>query len=238
MNEIENLSWRNIESSLDTYGNAVLPGLLSADQCDALTSLYSQESNFRKRVVMAKHGFGLGEYKYFSYPLPALLEQLRHALFRNLVPIANRWNQQMGLPVLFPPELSEYLETCHESGQLQPTPLILRYKESHYNCLHQDLYGDLIFPLQTAILLSDPGTDFLGGEFVMTENSANRQRAEVISLNKGDAVIFTVKHRPVSAQRRTRHKTAFFKKVAMRHGVSRILRGQRYAIGLIFHDAK
>lgn len=223
--------WPDIGRSLDAYGNAALPGLLTATQCDELASLYPREEGYRARIVMARHGFGRGEYKYFAYPLPPLLEQLRHALYPCLAPIANRWNTQLGRDVQYPTDLDEFLRRCHRAGQRRPTPLILQYGEGDYNCLHQDLYGEHVFPLQVAILLSEPGRDFVGGEFVMTELSAKSQRADVVSLRKGDAVVFTVNQRPVPGRRGAR-------RVAMRHGVSRILSGHRYTVGLIFHDAK
>ena len=223
--------WMSIERSLDTQGNAVLSGLITAEQCGDLAALYPQTEGFRSRVVMARHGFGRGEYKYFAYPLPPLLDGLRHALYPRLAPIANRWNQRLGIAVQYPNELDAYLRRCHEAGQTRPTPLILQYGEGDYNCLHQDLYGERVFPLQVAILLSEPGADFIGGEFVMTELSTKGQRADVVALRKGDAVVFTVNQRPAMGRRGTR-------KVAMRHGVSRIRSGQRHTVGLIFHDAK
>ncbi|MGE6493154.1 2OG-Fe(II) oxygenase [Cupriavidus metallidurans] len=227
----EAYDWISIGSSLDAYGNAVLPGLLTVEQCDALVALYPNEKGYRTRIVMARHGFGRGEYKYFAYPLPPLLEQLRHALYRRLGPIANRWNLQLGIDVQYPDDLAAFLQRCHQAGQTRPTPLILQYGEGDYNCLHQDLYGEHVFPLQVAILLSEPGKDFAGGEFVMTERSTKGQRADVVSLRKGDAVVFTVNQRP--AMRRSGAR-----KVSMRHGVSRILRGKRHTVGLIFHDAR
>ncbi len=227
----EACDWVNVGRLLDSNGYAVLPGLLTAEQCDDLAALYPQEEGFRSRVVMARHGFGRGEYKYFSYPLPPLLHQLRHALYPRIVPVANRWNQRLGIDVRYPDGLDEYLRRCHQAGQTRPTPLILQYGESDYNCLHQDLYGEHVFPLQVAILLSEPDKDFAGGEFVMTEQSARGQSADVVSLRKSDAVVFTVNQRPAMEQRGTR-------KVAMRHGVSRIRSGRRHTVGLIFHDAR
>lgn len=224
-------NWAGIGQSLDVRGNAVLPGLLTAAQCDALAALYPREEGYRSRIVMARHGFGRGEYKYFAYPLPPLLEQLRHALYRRLAPIANRWNRQLGIALRYPGELAAFLRRCHAAGQTRPTPLILQYGEGDYNCLHQDLYGEHVFPLQVTILLSEPGRDFAGGEFVMTERSTRGQRAEVVSLRQGDAVVFTVNQRPTTG-------TRGFRRVAMRHGVSRIRRGQRHTVGLIFHDAR
>jgi hypothetical protein len=223
--------WESIERSLDVHGYAVLPGILTAEQCQAMSSMYVQNDGYRACIVMARHGFGRGEYKYFSYPLPSLLERLRHEIYQKLAPIANRWNRQMGIDIIYPPDLAAFLQICHCAGQVRPTPLILKYTEGDYNCLHQDLYGALVFPLQAAILLSAPGRDFEGGEFVMTERSSNGVRADVVELRQGDAVIFSVNRRPVTSERGVR-------KVAMRHGVSRIRAGNRYATGLIFHDAE
>ncbi|MDN5874723.1 MAG: 2OG-Fe(II) oxygenase [Sinobacteraceae bacterium] len=227
----EAYDWENIGCSLDAHGNAVLPSLLTAEQCDVLAALYPREEVYRTRIVMARHGFGRGEYKYFAYPLPPLLNQLRHTLYPRLVPIANRWNLQLGNAVQYPGDLAAFLQRCHQAGQTRPTPLILQYGEGDYNCLHQDLYGEHVFPLQVAILLSEPGRDFVGGEFVMTEISARGQRADVVALRQGDAAVFTVNQRPATGRRGIR-------KVAMRHGVSRIRSGQRRTVGLIFHDAK
>jgi hypothetical protein len=229
--KLETCDWVSIERSLDAHGNAVLPGLLTAEQCDALAALYPREEGYRSRVVMARHGFGRGEYKYFAYPLPPLLDQLRHALYPWLAPIANRWNLQLGIETQYPGELDAFLQRCHQAGQKRPTPLILQYGEGDYNCLHQDLYGEHVFPLQVAILLSEPGRDFAGGEFVMTELSTKGQRADVVALFQGDAVVLTVNQRPAMGRRGTR-------KVAMRHGVSRIRSGRRHTVGLIFHDAR
>jgi hypothetical protein len=222
--------WADVGRALDMRGNAVLPGLLAARQCDELAALYPRESGFRSRIVMARHGFGRGEYKYFAYPLPPLLDGLRHALYPRLAPIANRWNSQLGISTRYPDELDEFLRRCHEAGQRRPTPLILQYGEGDYNCLHQDLYGEHVFPLQAAILLSEPGRDFTGGEFVMTELSSQGQRADAVALRQGDAVVFAVNQRPAAGRRGTR-------KVAMRHGVSRLRSGKRHTVGLIFHDA-
>jgi hypothetical protein len=223
--------WVGIERSLDAHGNAVLPGLLTAKQCDAIAKFYPQEEGYRARIVMARHGFGRGEYKYFAYPLPPLLDTLRVAVYPMLALIANRWNRQLGIDTQYPEELDAFLQRCHRAGQVKPTPLILEYGEGDYNCLHRDLYGEHVFPLQVAILLSEPGRDFVGGEFVMTETSARRQRADVVALGQGDAVVFTVNQRPAKGQRGIR-------KVAMRHGVSCIRSGKRHTVGLIFHDAK
>lgn len=222
--------WDAVERSLDAQGHAVLPGLLTPAQCDALAALYLRPDGFRSRIVMARHGFGRGEYKYFAYPLPPLLERLRHALYPRLAPIANRWQRQLGLATQYPDELNAFLRRCHQAGQTRPTPLILRYGEGDYNCLHQDLYGEHVFPLQVAMLLSEPGRDFTGGEFVMTERSSQGQRADVVPLRQGDAVVFTVNERPASGRRG-------FRRLALRHGVSRVRSGQRHTVGLIFHDA-
>src|SRR3984893_655392 len=224
--------WDSIAQSLDAYGNAVLPGLLTAAQCERLKGMYGSADGYRARIVMARHGFGKGEYKYFAYPLPPLLDELRHGLYPNLVPIANRWNQQLGDDVRAPATLEEFLERCHRAGQTRPAPLILEYGEDDYNCLHQDLYGEHVFPLQVAILLSRPGEDFTGGEFVMTESNPSHHRADVVALRQGDAVAFTVNQRPVPGKR------SGTRKVAMRPGVSRIRSGQRHTVGLIFHDAR
>jgi len=224
--------WAEIERSLDARGNAVLPRVLRPEQCEKLAALYAKEDGFRSRIVMARHNFGRGEYKYFAYPLPPLLHRLRHALYPYLAPIANRWNRQMGVDMQYPDELDAFLEQCRRAGQTRPTPLILEYGPGDYNCLHQDLYGEHVFPLQVAILLSRPGTDFEGGEFVMTESAPNGQRAEVIPLEQGDAVLFTVNQRPALNRR------GGTRKVAMRHGVSVVRSGKRHTVGLIFHDSR
>lgn len=222
----------DIERSLDAHGYAVLPELLNAENCAALAALYPQEGHFRSRIVMARHGFGRGEYQYFAYPLPPLLARLRSALYPLLAPVANRWNRQLGIEVRYPADLDAFLARCHQAGQLRPTPLLLEYGAGDYNCLHQDLYGEHVFPLQVAILLSSPGRDFVGGEFVMTENTSSQQRAEVVPLRQGDAVVFTVNQRPVPGKR------GGTRTAAMRHGVSRIHSGKRHTVGLIFHDAR
>ncbi|QBR00901.1 2OG-Fe(II) oxygenase [Paraburkholderia pallida] len=228
--------WADAGASLDRHGNAVLPSVLHAGQCEQLAALYARDDRFRSRIVMARHNFGRGEYKYFAYPLPPLLERLRHALYRRLAPIANRWNRQMGLEVQYPAELDAFLARCHAAGQTRPTPLMLRYGAGDYNCLHQDLYGDHVFPLQVAILLSAPGEDFTGGEFVMTETASRGQHADVVALGQGDAVVFAVNQRPDMVGRtRTR---ASVPRVAMRHGVSVVRSGTRHTLGLIFHDAR
>jgi hypothetical protein len=224
--------WDGIGQSLDASGFAVLPALLKRRQCEALAALYPQEDGYRARIVMARHGFGRGEYKYFAYPLPPLLDSLRHALYPHLAPIANRWNRQLGSGVRYPARLDAFLARCHEAGQLRPTPLILEYHAGDYNCLHQDLYGEHVFPLQVAILLSEPGRDFSGGEFVMTETGSSGQHAEVVPLRQGDAVAFTVHRRPAPGRR------GGTRKAEMRHGVSLVRGGRRHTVGLIFHDAR
>lgn len=229
--KVASYDWADVERALDARGNAVLPGLLGAAQCEALAALYAREEGYRARIVMARHGFGRGEYKYFAYPLPPLVDGLRHALYPRLAPIANRWNRQLGVETRYPDGLDAFLRRCHEAGQRRPTPLILQYGTGDYNCLHQDLYGEHVFPLQTVILLSEPGRDFAGGEFVMTERSTREQRADVVPLRQGDAAVFTVNQRPVPGQRGMR-------RVAMRHGVSRVRHGRRHTVGLIFHDAR
>ncbi|MFV3128432.1 2OG-Fe(II) oxygenase [Niveispirillum sp. KHB5.9] len=224
--------WPALARELDAQGCAVLPGLLSPAECGSLAGLYPDEGHFRSHVVMARHGFGRGEYRYFRYPLPAPLQGLRTALYPRLVPIANGWCDRMGLETRYPAEHADFLARCHQAGQTRPTPLLLQYQPGDYNCLHQDLYGDLSFPVQTAVLLSQPGRDFTGGEFVLTEQRPRMQsRAEVVALNQGDAVIFAVHERPVQGSRGPY-------RVNMRHGVSRIRTGMRHTLGIIFHDAR
>ena len=217
---------------LDAQGCAVLKGLLAPDECRALAALYPDDRNFRSRVVMARHGFGRGEYKYFSYPLHQLIAELRPALYAQLHGIANRWNEAMGIDIRYPDSHDAFLKRCHAKGQTRPTPLLLQYGEGDYNCLHQDLYGQHVFPLQVAILLSEPGRDFAGGEFVLTEQRPRMQsRPEVVPLAQGDAVAFAVHVRPVQG-------TRGFYRVNLRHGVSRVRSGHRHTLGVIFHDAK
>lgn len=222
--------WTRAAADLDAHGNAILPALLTPAQCNVLSNAYDQDDQYRSRVVMARHGFGRGEYKYFRYPLPGPIARLRGALYARLAPIANRWNRQMGINVQYPADHAGFLARCHAAGQRRPTPLILRYGPGDYNCLHQDLYGEHVFPLQVALLLSAPGVDFTGGEFVMTETSSREQRADVLPLQQGDALIFTVNQRPVAGVRGWR-------KAAMRHGVSELRSGRRHTLGIIFHDA-
>jgi hypothetical protein len=224
--------WTNVARDLDAQGSALLKHLLSPEECRVISTLYSQDNSFRSRVVMGRHGFGRGEYKYFSYPLPDLIAELRTAIYPRLVPIANRWNTSMGIDILYPEKHAEFLARCHEAGQRKPTPLLLQYESGDYNCLHQDLYGEHVFPLQVAILLSEPGRDFEGGEFVMTEQRPRMQsRAEVVPLRQGDGVVFAVHHRPVAGTRGVY-------RVNLRHGVSRIRSGRRHTAGIIFHDAE
>jgi len=219
------------EAALEAYGCATLPGFLSTAACRQLTQLYSEDGLFRRRVIMSQHGYGRGEYKYFAYPLPALIGQLRTELYAPLAAIANRWNSVLDIEIRYPDSHAAYLDSCHRSGQTRPTPLLLRYGPGDYNCLHQDLYGAQVFPLQVAILLSEPEIDFTGGAFVLTEQRPRMQsRAEVVPLRRGDAVIFPVNHRPVRG-------TRGWHRVQMRHGVSRLLSGQRHTLGIIFHDA-
>jgi hypothetical protein len=224
--------WSAVGRSLDAGGNAVLPALLTIAQCKNLAAMYPRRVGYRSTVVMGRHGFGRGEYKYFAYPLPPLLDELRHALYPKLVTLANRWSGQLGIDICYPETLEAFLERCHRAGQTRPTPLILQYGDGDYNCLHQDLYGEHVFPLQVAILLSQPGEDFTGGEFVMTESHPGHQRADVVPLRQGDAVVFTVNQRPAVGKR------GAVRRVAMRHGVSRVRSGHRHTVGLIFHDAR
>jgi len=224
--------WKNVAPDLDAQGSAMLEHLLSAEECRAIGALYPQDDLFRSRVVMARHGFGRGEYKYFSYPVPDLVAELRTAIYPHLVPIANRWNTSMGIDIVYPAKHADFLDRCHAAGQRKPTPLLLQYETGDYNCLHQDLYGEHVFPLQVAILLSEPGNDFEGGEFVMTEQRPRMQsRAEVVPLRQGDGVVFAVHHRPVVGTRGVY-------RVNLRHGVSRIRSGRRHTVGIIFHDAE
>jgi hypothetical protein len=228
---IESAPWPAIQSELDERGMAVLPALLTAAECGALIALYQDAERFRSKVVMARHGFGRGEYQYFEHPLPDLVMRTRQAAYPFLAPIANGWNERLGSPDRYPATLAELTAACHARGQTRPTPLLLKYGEGDYNCLHQDLYGEVVFPLQLAVLLSVPGEDFDGGEFVLTEQRPRMQsRVEVVPLGCGDAVIFAVATRPVMGTRGPY-------RVTMRHGVSRLRRGARFTLGVIFHDA-
>jgi uncharacterized protein len=229
---VDAIHWTHASHELDAQGCAILKGLLSPEECRAFAALYPDDSRFRNRIVMSRHGFGRGEYKYFSYPLPDLIGQLRPALYAKLVDVANRWNEAMEIEIRYPDDHEAFLKRCHAAGQTRPTPLLLQYGPGDYNCLHQDLYGEHVFPLQVAILLSEPGRDFTGGEFVLTEQRPRMQsRAEVVPLGQGDGVAFAVHVRPVKG-------TRGFYRVNMRHGVSRIRSGRRHTLGVIFHDAK
>ena len=226
------LDWGKITTSLDAYGCAAAESVLTPGECRALAGMYNEDRLFRSRIVMASHGFGRGEYKYWAYPLPETIASLRAALYLRLADVANRWNAIMKIDVSYPADHEEYLEQCHRAGQTRPTPLLLQYEEGDFNCLHQDVYGENVFPLQVAFLLSVPAEDFTGGEFVLTEQRLRMQsRAEVVSLKQGDGVIFAVHHRPVQGGR-----GAY--RVNLRHGVSRLRSGHRHTLGIIFHDAK
>jgi uncharacterized protein len=226
------LDWPRISQDLDTQGSAILERLIPSDECRAVVAMYPQDDLFRSRVVMARHGFGRGEYKYFAYPLPQIVAELRTELYPRLAPIANKWNTRMGIEIQYPESHAEFINRCHNAGQNKSTPLLLQYASGDYNCLHQDLYGEHVFPIQVAILLSEPVKDFIGGEFVLTEQRPRMQsRPEVVPLRQGDAVAFAVHHRPVQG-------TRGFYRVNLRHGVSRIRSGHRHTVGIIFHDAK
>ncbi|MGH9327745.1 MAG: 2OG-Fe(II) oxygenase [Terriglobia bacterium] len=232
LERIEHIAWERVDRDLDEQGNAVIEHLLSVNECEAMVALYKAGDLFRSRVVMERQGFGRGEYKYFNYPLPPLVSGLRTSVYPHLVPIGNRWNQAMGIDVQYPGQHADFIEQCHQDGQAKPTPLLLQYEAGDYNCLHQDVYGEHIFPLQLAILLSEPQKDFTGGEFVMTEQRPRMQsRAAVVPLRQGDGVVFAVRYRPIQGKR-----GAY--RVNLRHGVSRIRSGRRYTAGIIFHDAK
>jgi hypothetical protein len=225
------LDWPQLGYELDASGAAIAAGLLSAAECAQLRDSYAHESLFRSRIVMQRHGFGRGEYQYFRYPLPSLIEQLRTQLYEPLARIANRWSETLGSHLRYPGTHREFLQRCHAAGQLRPTPLLLRYTDGDYNCLHQDLYGEHVFPLQATLLLSAPGQEFEGGEFALTEQRPRAQsRVHVVPLHQGDAVIFPVHHRPVQGARGVH-------RVNMRHGVSRLRGGERYTLGIVFHDA-
>ncbi|QYA16785.1 2OG-Fe(II) oxygenase [Rhizobium sp. AB2/73] len=229
---VDAYDWTSLAGELDGFGCAVLPKLLAPDECDAISGLYPEERHFRSHIIMARHGFGRGEYRYFNYPLPGLLGGLRTALYPHLADIANRWNERMGVEERYPEEHAAFLRRCHEVGQRRPTPLLLRYVPGDFNCLHQDLYGELAFPIQVAILLSEPGRDFTGGEFVLTEQRPRMQsRVDVVPLRQGDAVAFAVHNRPVRG-------TKGNYRVNLRHGVSRVRSGMRHTVGIIFHDAR
>jgi uncharacterized protein len=229
---LASLNWTRLAMEIDAAGCAVIPKLLSSAECAALAGYYAEDARFRRRIVMARHGFGRGEYKYLAYPLPEIVQHLREALYPRLATIANHWHAAMGIATRFPDTLDAFLARCHRAGQKKPTPLLLRYGAGDYNCLHQDLYGEHVFPLQATVLLSKPGEAFAGGEFVLTEQRPRMQsRVEVVPLDEGDAVIFAVNHRPVRG-------TRGFYRVTMRHGVSRLRSGERLTLGVIFHDAQ
>jgi hypothetical protein len=226
------LDWGRVANDLDACGSAAIESLVEPEECRALAAMYDEDERFRARIVMGRHGFGRGEYKYFSYPLPDPVAELRAAVYPRLAPIADRWNEALGIDVRYPAEHAGFLARCHAAGQTKPTPLLLRYEADDFNCLHQDLYGEHVFPLQLAILLSEPGRDFTGGEFVMTEQRPRMQsRVEVVPLRQGDGVVFAVSHRPVRGARG-------IYRVNLRHGVSRIRSGRRHTLGIIFHDAQ
>ncbi len=230
-NRVAALDWKAIAASIETYGAATSGTLLTEKECAELAANYDASELYRSRIVMARHGFGRGEYRYFAYPLPPVVQELREALYERLAPIANAWHGALGLSPRFPKAHADYAQLCHAAGQQKPTPLILKYGEGDYNCLHQDLYGEHVFPFQVAFLLSKPGEDFTGGEFVLTEQRPRMQsRAEVVALQQGEGVIFPVHHRPVRG-------TRGIYRTAMRHGVSRVRSGQRFTMGIIFHDA-
>ena len=229
---VDEIDWTEAAAHLDSHGWATIERFLSADECRAISGLYDDASAFRSRVVMARHGFGRGEYKYFGYPLPDFVADLRAALYPCLAPIANRWNESMRLEVRYPRQHAEFLERCHEAGQTRPTPLLLRYGAGDFNALHQDLYGEHVFSLQAAFLLSEPEKEFSGGELVLTEQRPRMQsRATVVPIRRGDGVVFAVHHRPVQGTRGTY-------RVQLRHGVSEVRSGRRHTLGVIFHDAK
>ena len=230
--EVERYDWDEIGATLNAFGAAVLPKLMTASECEDIAALYADEKHFRSHIHMARHGFGRGEYRYFKYPLPARIAALRTALYAQIAPFANAWNERMNIAVRYPQRHTDYLKLCHEAGQTRPTPLLLQYGPGDFNCLHQDLYGELAFPMQITALLSKPERDFTGGEFVLTEQRPRMQsRVEVVPLQQGDAVLFAVHNRPVQGS-----KGAY--RVNMRHGVSRIRSGHRHTLGIIFHDAK
>jgi hypothetical protein len=228
---VTSVDWERVSQDLDAQGSAMIEGLMTREECDTLAALYPMDDIFRSRVVMAQHGFGRGEYKYFSYPLPEIIASLRTAIYPHLAPIANRWNSAMAIDVRYPEKHTDYIARCHAAGQLRPTPLLLQYGADDYNCLHQDLYGKHVFPLQVTILLSEPERDFTGGEFVLAEQRPRMQsRPEVVPLRQGDAVIFAVNQRPVQGTRGVY-------RVKLRHGVSRVRSGHRHTLGVIFNDA-
>jgi hypothetical protein len=228
---VDGVDWTKVHADLDAQGWAIVPKLLTCAEADSIARLYHQEQGFRSQVIMGRHGFGRGEYKYFSYPLPALIQALRTTAYPHLSPLANQWHERMGKDVRFPRDHAAFLDRCHQAGQIRPTPLLLEYAPEDYNCLHRDLYGEHVFPLQIAILLDRPGEDFEGGEFVMTEQRPRMQtRAMVLPLKKGDAAVFAVNSRPMKGLRGDYQ-------VKLNHGVSKLYSGKRHTVGVIFHDA-
>jgi hypothetical protein len=228
---VASLEWDRIDTELEQQGRATVPQLLTPEECTSLIALYREDASFRSTIVMARHNFGRGEYRYFDYPLPQIIAVLRTTLYAHLAPLANRWSERLGDARRYPPAHEAYIERCHAAGQRRPTPLLLRYREGDYNCLHRDLYGEQVFPLQATLLLSAPGRDFEGGEFVLVEQRPRMQsRADVVALARGDCVLFAVNERPVQG-------TRGFYRVQLRHGVSRVRRGLRHTAGIIFHDA-
>jgi uncharacterized protein len=228
---VSRFDWAALAAELDAEGSAVLPGLLTAEACERIAALYDDEARFRSQVIMGRHGYGQGEYRYFAYPLPDRIQDLRAALYPRLAPVANAWNAALGIPTRYPPSLEAFLQRCHAAGQSRPTPLLLRYAPGDYNRLHQDLYGEHVFPLQVSVLLSAPGRDFTGGEVVLTEQRPRMQsRAEVAPLAQGDGLMFAVRERPVIGPRGA-------SRAQLRHGVSRLRSGRRFTLGIIFHDA-
>ena len=231
MSWVDRMDWGSIENELGSVGCALLPGLLTPEECREIAAMYPDDSRFRSHITMSRHGFGRGEYKYFTYPLPRPVAELRTGLYPHLAPIANTWSKRLDEDREYPTSLEAFLKCCHAAGQVKPTPLLLQYGPDDYNCLHQDLYGEWVFPLQLTVLLSQPGHDFTGGEFVLTEQRPRMQsRAEVVPLAQGDAVVFAVHHRPVRGTRGDY-------RVNLRHGVSRVRSGRRHTLGVIFHDA-
>lgn len=231
MQRLRDVDWIRAGEDLDAHGATIIEQLLAPEDCRGLVDLYAREAGFRSKVVMARHGFGRGEYKYFDYPLPRIVADVREALYPPLARIANRWNEVLDVDTRYPQTLDGFLDRCHAAGQCKPTPLLLRYDAGDYNCLHQDLYGEHVFPLQLTVLLSHRGRDFRGGEFVLTEQRPRMQsRVEVVPLQQGDAVVFPVHHRPMRGTRGVY-------RVNLRHGVSRVTRGRRHTLGIIFHDA-
>ena len=229
---VDAIDWTRASADVDAHGWALIERVLDGEECRALAGLYGEAGLFRSHIVMARHGFGRGEYKYFGYPLPEIVSTLRTALYARLAPLANRWNERMAVEERYPDTHAEFIARCHEAGQTRPTPLLLQYGAGDYNCLHQDLYGAHVFPFQVAFLLAEPGEDFTGGEFVLTEQRPRMQsRAAVVPLRRGDAVVFAVHHRPVRGTKGTY-------RVNLRHGVSVVRKGRRHTVGIIFHDAK